>query len=212
MRAALLILLSIIFFTSSAQVRRDTIMSGSKMNAKSVKLSDLPAKRSELLSGVTDSTFIDIYHSDKQEGIDFPPAMFVDSVRVKSIPIINANDIIDLKVYGGRDSINKTHGKIYITLKKRSYHFITIEDLTKRAIPNFDKKTQPVIYLVDDKLITDTAGMTFEITHIRNVEVVDGSNIKAFQGLLSNVILIRINTESAPNYIKGSPSPALFKQ
>src|SRR3569833_961282 len=188
MRDALLILLSIIFFMSSAQVRRDTIMSSSKMNAKSVKLSDLPAKRSELLSGVTDSTFIDIYHSDKQEGIDFPPAMFVDSVRVKSIPIINANDIIDLKVYGGRDSINKTHGKIYITLKKRSYHFITIEDLTKRAIPNFDKKT-----------------------HIRNNEKKNKTNKKTKQGKHTKKKLIRINTESAPVYIKGSPTPALFK-
>lgn len=146
---------------------------------------------------IIDSNYIRIYHSKANPDTGLPPAYYIDSVRVQSLPNFNPKDILDIKIHSGIDSISKTNGKIFIALKKHSYHFISIEELTKRCIPNFDSKSQAVIYLLNDKLISDTTDMKFEITYIRSVEVTDGSQIKAFKGILSGVIVLKIYTGDA---------------
>ncbi|MBS1530667.1 MAG: hypothetical protein JSU01_10190 [Bacteroidetes bacterium] len=213
MKPTFLIILLVGSFTATAQVKKDT--STGVIYPKSFRLRDTEQLNdySNLFKDkpkVIDSNYIKIYHS--KNNVDFPPAYYVDSVRAKSMSYIDPKDITDIKIFSGIDSVNKTKGKIYVTLKKHSYHLITIEELTKRAIPNFDSKTEPIIYFVDDKLVTDTTGLKFEITHIRDVEVIDGSQIKAFKGLLSNIIVLKINTGNAPIYIRGNTTPASFKQ
>ena len=213
MRAILLIIFILISFTGFAQVKKDS--SSDAIYMRSTKSSDSALANYRLLKDNTkaiDSTYIKIYHSKDYADTGFPPAYFIDSVRAQSMSYLNPKDILDIKVVGGKDSVNKTNGKIYITLKKHPYHFITIEELTKRCIPNFDSKTQPVIYMWDDKLVTDTTNMKFEITYIRDVEVIEGSQIKAFKGLLAGVIILKINTNDAPIYLRGNTTPVSFKQ
>jgi hypothetical protein len=215
MKATFLIILLLAFFDGFAQVKKDSPTGA--LYPTSIKPKDTAqlTDYSNLFSDkpqIIDSNYIRIYHAKINTDTSFPPVFYIDSVKTPSMSYLNPKDIIDIKIYSGIDSANKTNGKIYITLKKHSYHLTTIEDLTKRCIPNFDSKTQPVIYFVDDKLITDTTGVQFDIPYIRDVEVIDGSQIKAFKGLLSGVIILKINIGDAPIIIKGNPTSVSFKQ
>lgn len=222
MKPTFLIILLISPFIVTAQVKKDSLSNhiypGAATSAKDLKNPALNLDTYSInpffngIKIITDSTYIAIYHTKPKQYIDFAPAYYMDSIRVNSLAYIDPKDISDIKIIGGKDSINKIWGKVFVTLKKHSYHFITIENLTKRCIPNFDSKTQAVIYVLNDKLVTDTANMIFEITYIRNVEVTDGSQIKAFKGLLSSVTVLKINTGDAPIYLRGSSTPESFKQ
>jgi len=215
MKPTFIIILLLAFFDGFSQVKKDS--STGVIYPMAIKPQDTArlTDYSNLFSDkpkVIDSNYIRIYHAKNDVDTGLPPAYYIDSVKTQVMWYFNPKDVIDIKTYSGIDSANKTNGKIYITLKKHSYHLITIEDLTKRCIPNFDGKTQPVIYFINDKLITDTTGLQFEITYIRDVEVVDGAQIKAFKGLLSGVMVLKINTGDAPIIIRGHSIPVSFKQ
>ncbi len=131
---------------------------------------------------------------------------YFDGVMVTSWSNINPNDISGITTICVRDSVNKiSKGKAYIISKKYPYQFMTIGELTNLAIPAYNN-TKPVIYFVDDKLITDTAGIKFG--YGLGVDVIDGSQIKAFKGLLSHVTVLKINKNIGGGqiYIKGKSS------
>jgi len=140
---------------------------------------------------------------------------YLDSVRVNSISDINPDNVAGVMIVRTKDSVNKiTNGKVYISSKKYPYHFVTLGEITKRAIPASNNNSRPIIYFVNDKLVTDTTGMKFEIVgHQLGVEVIDGSQIKAFKGLLSHVIVLKINdTDNMQIYIRGNSALTSFKQ
>jgi hypothetical protein len=81
-------------------------------------------------------------------------------------------------------------------------------ELTKKCIPGFDFKKQPVVYVIDDRLINDASDVVFESSYIRNIEILDNSKDAHNIGSLSNLIVLKIYTQSAPVYIKGTSSKA----
>lgn len=136
---------------------------------------------------------------------------YIDSVRVKSLSDISPDNISGIMTVRTIDSVNKTTGEVYISSKKRAYHFMNIEELTKRVIPASDSNTRSIIYFINDKLVTDTTGMKF--SYMLDVEVIDGSQIKAFKGPLSNVIILKIsNTDNIPIHIRGNSALTSSKQ
>ena len=213
MRTIILTILLFVSFIGFAQVKEDSSMRKTSPKRNNLSALDQLPDYSILLKDnkePIDSNYINIYYSTNST--NFPIAIYMDSLRVSSLSVIDPKDILDVKIIKGIDSINKINGKVFVTLKKHLHHFITIAELTKRCIPNYDSKVQPIIYMVDDKLITDITNMMFEITYIRDIEVVEGSQIKAFAGLLSNVTLLKIYTKSAGIVLRGNPTLVSFKQ
>lgn len=138
----------------------------------------------------------------------WPPLVRVNSLLTyRSIPIIDPKDIGSINIEKGKDYVNKTDGIINISLNKPDIHFITIGELTQKCIPGFDFKKQPIVYVVDDKLIDDASNVAFESSYIRNIEILDHSKEAQHIGPLSNLIVLKIYTQSAPVYIKGTASP-----
>jgi hypothetical protein len=129
-----------------------------------------------------------------------------------SMPYMDVNDIVSITVKKQADSINKIDGQIYIELKKQPYHFITINELTKKCIPDFDSKKQSIIYVVDEKFVPYAANILFDANFIRNVEILNSAQVAYSNGPAANTIVLKINTNLAQVYIHGKSSPFSLKQ
>jgi len=181
MKVAFTVILSLIFYSGFTQTQKS---SNSNYNPDQFDISH-----------------IKIYHQ-KDHTNDFHVQYYLDSAKMWSIPYMDGKDIMDVKVKKGVDSINKISGKIYITLN-HPHHFITIDELTRKFIPNFDSKKQPIIYAIDEKLLTDVANIVFDINYIKDVTILKGSQIKYFKGTLPKSIVFMIDTQSAPVVLRG---------
>ena len=157
-------------------------------------------------TGSADTTRINIYHTDNTQD-KWPPLVYVNSsLTYRSIPYIDPNDISTINISKGKDLLNKTDGIVNISLKKPDAHFITIGELTQKCIPGFDVKKQPVVYVIDDKLIDDASDVAFESSYIKGVEITDHAKDAHRTGPLSNLVVLKIYTKSSDTYIKGSSS------
>jgi len=155
----------------------------------------------------TDTTLFNVSYTDKSN-LAWPPMVYVNSLMYHSVPCMDPNDIASIDVRKGKDFLNKTDGIIRITLKKKDVHFITIGELTQKCIPGFDAKNRIAVYSIDDKLIDDASTAVFESSYIKNIEILDYSKDSHYIGPVSNLVLIKIYTQSAPVYIKGASSEA----
>jgi hypothetical protein len=156
--------------------------------------------------GLTDTARINVYHTDNDQN-KWPPLVYVNSsLTYRSVPYMNPNDISTMNISKGKDIANKTDGVINISLKKPDAHFISISELTQKCIPGFDAKKQPVVYVIDDKFIDDAVDVAFETSYIKGVEVLDYSKDIHHTGPLSNLIVLKIYTQSSDVYIKGAAS------
>ena len=159
-----------------------------------------------------DSTALKVFYPKTLQNKSSHTVYSLDSTKMPSMPYMDPADIMSIEVKKPTDSINKMGNSIYIKLKKHPYHFITIDDLTKKCVPNFDRQTQAVIYVIDEKFVPYSADIIFETTFIKYIEVLSSSQIKYFNGSLSDVIMLMISTKFAPVYLHGTSSEFSIKQ
>ncbi len=158
-------------------------------------------------TGSTSTPHFNVTYTDNSKD-KWPPLVYVNSsLKYRSIPQIDPNDIASINIKKGKDYVNKTDGIISIELKKKNVHFITIDELTQKCVPGFDAKKQAAVYVIDDKLIDDASNVAFESSYIKNIEILDYSK-GHHTGPLSNVIVFKIYTQAAPVYVEGTSSDA----
>jgi hypothetical protein len=138
------------------------------------------------------------------------PVYFIDSVKTDpSEPYynyINANDIASINV--SRDP-GYPNGAIFITLKDhniitklRQDKLLSLSDIAKTNIPAADIR-KPVLYLLDDKLLTDTVGVRIPSTFVKKVTITKASETAYFKTALPNVLLMMISTKPEQIMIRG---------
>ncbi len=60
----------------------------------------------------------------------WPAAYFLDSVKIDFPPdYMNPGDIEDIRIEQGDDPVNKTHGRIYITMANGHHIFLTLKEI-----------------------------------------------------------------------------------
>jgi hypothetical protein len=138
------------------------------------------------------------------------PVYFIDSVKINAgepyLNYINPNDIASLNI--NRDPIYP-NGAVFITLKDhntftklRQDKLLSLNDIAKTNIPATDKR-KPVLYLLDDKLLTDTAGVRIPFTFVKKVTIIKAAETPYFKTALPNVLLMMITTKPEELRIRG---------
>jgi hypothetical protein len=139
-----------------------------------------------------------------------PPVYFIDSVKISDaspyLTYMNTDEVANIHV-----DKNKTYpnGVIFITLKDHRKlaemlqdKLLSISDITKANISPSEKNS-PVIYLLDDKLLTDTAGIRIPSKFVRQVTLTKADETAYFKTALPNVLLMKIATKPPVIMIRG---------
>lgn len=140
------------------------------------------------------------------------PDYFIDSVKVTNgdtylLNFINPNDIASINVNKDKQYPN---GAIFIKLKDHNILTkiledkpLSIKDIWKANIPEAEKR-RTVLYMLDDKLLTDTAAVRIPSMFVKKVTVVKASEMPYFKTALPNVLLMRISTKPEQIMIRGN--------
>lgn len=138
------------------------------------------------------------------------PTYFIDSIKVNPnqsyLNYINPNDIASINI--SKDPIYPD-GAVFITLKDhntftklRQDKWLSLGDIAKTNITVTDKR-KPVLYLLDDKLLTDTAGVRIPSALVKKVTVVKATETPYFKTALPNVLLMMVSTKPEELRIRG---------
>jgi hypothetical protein len=104
----------------------------------------------------------------------FPPAIYIDAQRADfPITYLDPENVESVWVVKGEDSINKKSGIIYITTKNHLPP-LTLADIS-RGQPGLKEKN--VLYIIDDKMITDTINVRIDSSIIVRIEAVHSADI-----------------------------------
>lgn len=123
----------------------------------------------------------------------------VDSVVFPSnmINLFKTTDIKDLKV--GKNE-KYPDGALYITLKDptivpalKKGKVLSLKDIADKYVSPADKG-KPIIYVLDNRLLTDTAHISISAEHYYGVEIHKASETRYFKQVLPNVLLLMIST------------------
>lgn len=137
-----------------------------------------------------------------------PPLYFLDSVQISSeyITYLNPEDISDVHVNKDQKYPN---GAVFISLKDHSTvgkllkdKLLSLYDILNLNTAKADRH-KPVIYIIDEKLLTDTANVRIPAMFIKNVSVVKAAETPYFKTALPNVLLMRISTKPPKLIIRG---------
>ena len=124
----------------------------------------------------------------------------VDSVIVPSNMVSllgTSRNIQDLKI---NRSEKYPDGAVYITLKDRSIvpelkkaRLLSLGEITDKHVSPTDKG-KPILYVLDGKLLADTANIRLSAAHYFGVEIYKASETRYFKQALPNVLLLMIST------------------
>jgi len=123
-----------------------------------------------------------------------PPAYYVDSQRVTDFSkvYLDIQNIANISVVNGLDSATMTNGKIYITLKMPFITFLRLSDLN-RSQQGLKKKK--VLYIIDNKVITDTTGIRIDPSNIVKTQIISADSILYASLGGKNVKILMIETK-----------------
>ena len=129
-----------------------------------------------------------------QAQTSLPPAYYADSQHVDMGKVyVNLNNIANINVVNGLDSITKTNGKVYLLFKQHYTSFLTLSDVLRSHQPDFSE--QKIIYIIDNKVITDTAGIRIDPTLLLDVHAVSMSDVFYLGGGTAKMGLVSIETK-----------------
>ncbi|WPU93469.1 hypothetical protein SNE25_29570 [Mucilaginibacter sabulilitoris] len=137
-----------------------------------------------------------------------PPLYFLDSVKVSNeyITYLNPDEISDVHVDKNEKYPN---GALFISLKDHSIvgkllkdKLLSLNDIRSANTAKADRH-KAVIYIIDDKLLTDTANVRIPAMFVKNVSVVKAAETPYFKTALPNVLLMRISTKPPQLRIRG---------
>jgi hypothetical protein len=127
------------------------------------------------------------------------PVWIIDSVKVSAMDLnyIDPNEISNINIV---KNAQYPDGAIYVTLKDHSLFtklfqlpLLSLNDISKANIPA-SQIHKPVIYILDDKVLTDTALIRIPAVCITKVAVIAAVKTPYFKTALPNVLLMTIST------------------
>jgi hypothetical protein len=148
-----------------------------------------------LIFFLTFGSFAFIYNrSFAQIGSKYPPAIFIDSQRVDyKIDYLDPQNIRDIKVYNGLDSLRHTNGSIYITRKNPHPRLLSLDDIARtQPISSGDR----ILYIIDDSLITDTSRIRIESSIVLRIHPASLKDVTYLKDFDAKVALLFIETSS----------------
>lgn len=107
----------------------------------------------------------------------FPPAVFINSQRVNyAITYLDPNNLENIEVVSGIDSVNKTSGSIYLTTKSPYQPPLTLADIS-RGQAGFNANNKNIVYIIDDKVIADPLMVRMDSSIILRIQAVNSTDI-----------------------------------
>jgi hypothetical protein len=140
-----------------------------------------------------------------------PINVFIDSVKFSEniLTYIGPNAINSIDV--NKDS-KYPNGVIWIKLKDHAIleklltdKWLSLSDIAKENLES-SERNKPVLYLLNDKLLTDTTGIRIPSLCVSKVMVTKASETNYFKTVLPNVLLMMITTTTFPK-----PDPAQIR-
>ncbi|QJD95138.1 hypothetical protein HH214_04220 [Mucilaginibacter robiniae] len=137
------------------------------------------------------------------------PVYFVDSVQINeaNMPLVEhiaPQEIASLQI---GNNPKYPQGSIYITLKDHSLldkllkdKLLTLADITEKNMPGQKKQ---IIYLVDNKMLTDTSGIRIPSNYVKNVKVVKANETPYFKTTFPKAVIVMISTKPEEMHIRG---------
>jgi hypothetical protein len=102
-----------------------------------------------------------------------PPVIFINTQQINyAITYLDVNNVASISIV--KDTLNKTGGFIYITMKNPSRLPLTLFDITRAQGATGAKK---ILYIIDDKVILDTSNIRIDSSIIVDVQNVNSSDI-----------------------------------
>jgi hypothetical protein len=136
---------------------------------------------------------------------------FVDSIKMDSninmsyLSYLNPNDILNISIGKNPPYIN---GAVYITLKNHQSLIdflrdkpISLSEISKSNLSEA-KRMQPIIYFLDDKLITDTTNIRLPSKRVTGVILIDANEMPYFKTTFPNALVLLISTKPREIYIR----------
>jgi hypothetical protein len=121
------------------------------------------------------------------------PAFFIDSMRVDfEKTYIEPDNIKDINVVKGYDSVFQADGKVYITLKSPKPILLTLTDVIAKKTSL--KSPSRILFIIDGKVQTDTAGVRIESSIVRTVQVTNETDINYLRGNVRPMSILSIET------------------
>lgn len=143
------------------------------------------------------------------------PAYIIDSVRLIDGGVysnyIDPNQIATINVV--RDASLYPNGALFISLKDHSIltrlqqdKWLSLSDIASKSIADTGK-AKPVLYILNDKLLTDTTGIKIPSICIAGVSLIRASETAYFKTALPDALILMISTkkvDEAPTiFLKG---------
>ena len=126
-----------------------------------------------------------------------PPAYFLDSVKLMTLPCFDPEKIASIDVLNENDPGSDTHGKIVIKTKNPSdFKFLTIADV--KAIYKAGN-AGPGIIMLDNELIKDISSFRIDSSYILSVQITRGSEISYLKDTNPGLYILKIITRTKEN-------------
>ena len=135
----------------------------------------------------------------------------VDSIKMDSninmsyLSYLNPNDILNISLGKNPPYIN---GAVYITLKNHQSLIdflkdkpISLSEISKANLSEA-KRTQPILYFLDDKLVTDTTNIRLPSKRVTSVTVIEADEMPYFKTTFPNALVLLISTKPQDIYIR----------
>ncbi len=130
-----------------------------------------------------------------------PPDFFIDSVKI-DFPLDWINPQHIASVYVQKEAKGHPNGAIYLEWKTPHPGFCSLGDISA-AQPGLTKA--PILYIIDDSLIRDTANVRIEAANIFQVHTVSSAQIGYFPAGARPVSLVLVETFAS--FHKQEPQP-----
>ena len=136
------------------------------------------------------------------------PVFMIDSVKVNKayFNYTKAEDIATFTVnrtaqYPGGliNTIYKDHNK---ALKLLQSPLLSLSDIAKANVLPAER-SKPILFIMDDILLTDTAGVRIPAMFVYHVAVLKAAETAYFKKALPNVLLMMIATKPPVTFIRG---------
>jgi hypothetical protein len=136
------------------------------------------------------------------------PVIFLDSVKMDNV-IFDPNQIENVRIEKGFDSINHTQGEIYVTSKNpKEHYFLSLDDIKAK----YTKDTKaPVLFMLNNDFVQNNIStLKIDSSYILNVEILRGADFDNLKENIPSLTIIRIKTKTKENleeadriYIRG---------
>jgi hypothetical protein len=124
-----------------------------------------------------------------------PPAFYLDSVKVNSNYLfIDPGNIESVDVVKGYDTSADTYGKVFIKMKNKNL-LASLKQITD--VQASKNRESQVLYIVDNKIITDTVNVRFDTSYIKSVHFTSAASIQYLKGS-PQITICTIETKAAP--------------